>query len=210
MPRLSVAPTRSNLLKTKESLQLAKEGHELLDQKREVLLMELMQLIHQLQELENQVKQKSAEAFATLESALLSMGEESLQWAALSVLKEKNINLLHRSVMGVPVINIQLQKDALSGLQASLEGTSSGLDKARLKFEELAEVIAKWSELEISVWRLAAEIRKTQRRVNSLENIFIPGYEHTIKAIDEVLEEGDREEFIRKKKVKSVLKRKRN
>ncbi|MBD3182512.1 V-type ATP synthase subunit D, partial [Candidatus Poribacteria bacterium] len=59
------------------------------------------------------------------------------------------------------------------------------------------------------VWRLAAEIRKTQRRVNALENIFIPEYEETVKAIEEVLEENEREEFIRKKKVKSVLERKR-
>ena len=70
-------------------------------------------------------------------------------------------------------------------------------------------IIYKWSEVEISVWRLAAEIRKTQRRVNALENIFIPGYADTVKAIEDVLEESDREEFIRKKKVKSVLKRKR-
>jgi V/A-type H+-transporting ATPase subunit D len=209
MPKLSVAPTRSNLLKTKESLQLAEEGYELLDQKREVLLMELMQIVHQLRELESQVVEKSAAAFTALESALLSMGEEAVQWAALSVLKEKGISLLHRSVMGVPVVNMQLQKDPLGGFQASLEGIGPAMDEARRKFEELAEIISRWSEVEISVRRLAAEIRKTQRRVNALDNIFIPGYKHTIKAIDEVLEENDREEFIRKKKVKSVLKKKR-
>jgi V/A-type H+-transporting ATPase subunit D len=59
------------------------------------------------------------------------------------------------------------------------------------------------------VWRLANEIKKTQRRVNALENIFIPDYQQTVKAIEEVLEENDREEFIRKKKVKSVLTKKR-
>jgi vacuolar-type H+-ATPase subunit D/Vma8 len=59
MPKLEVAPTRSNLLKTRESLELAKEGYDLLEQKREVLLMELMQIVHDLRELERQVEEKS-------------------------------------------------------------------------------------------------------------------------------------------------------
>ena len=210
MPKLDVAPTRSNLLKSRESLQLAQEGYDLLEQKREVLLMELMQIVHDLRELERQMEEKSAEAFAALESALLSMGNEAVRWAALSVLKEQEITLLHRSVMGVPVATIQGVKDIAAGLQASPEGTGPALDEVRQKFNDLVSIMYEWSEVEASVWRLAAEIRKTQRRVNALENIFIPQYESTVKAIEEVLEESDREEFIRKKKVKSVLERKRN
>jgi len=209
MPKLKVAPTRSNLLKTKETLRLAKDGHDLLEQKREVLFIELMQIIHRLRELEDEMIQKSALAFTALESALLSMGRESVEWAALSALGERTISIIYRSVMGVPVVNLQETKETFSGLQASMDGTSSALDEASKRFEELIEVICKWSEIEISVWRLANEIKKTQRRVNALENIFIPDYQQTVKSIEEVLEENDREEFIRKKKVKSVLTRKR-
>ncbi len=209
MPKLEVAPTRSNLLKTKENLQMAKEGYDLLEQKREVLFMELMQIVHELRELERQVAEKSNAAFAALESALLSMGNEAVRWAALSVTDERDIGILPRSVMGVPIVTVQGAKEVTSALQASLEGTSFALDEAGRLFDELISIIYKWSEVEISVWRLAAEIRKTQRRVNALENIFIPQYEGTVKAIEEVLEESDREEFIRKKKVKLVLERKK-
>jgi V/A-type H+-transporting ATPase subunit D len=209
MPKLNVAPTRSNLLKTKETLRLAKDGHDLLEQKREVLFIELMQIIHRLRQLEEDMAEKSATAFNALESALLSMGHESMNWSALAVLGERNINLTHRSVMGVPVVNLQETKDSYMGLQSSMDGTSSALDEVRKKFEELVEVLYSWSEIEISVWRLANEIKKTQRRVNALENIFIPDYQGTIKAIEDVLEEGDREEFIRKKKVKSYISKKR-
>jgi V/A-type H+-transporting ATPase subunit D len=209
MPKLEVAPTRSNLLRARESLQQAQEGYDLLDQKREVLLMELMQMVHNLRELERQVEEKSAAAFDALESALLSMGNESVRWAALSVIGERGVSLLHRSVMGVPLVSVQEATAATVGLQASPEGTGPALDEARRRFEELVSVIYDWSEVEASVWKLASEIRKTQRRVNALENIFIPKYEETVKAIEEILEESDREEFIRKKKVKSVLKRQR-
>lgn len=210
MPKLEVAPTRSNLLKTRESLRLAQEGYDLLDQKREVLLMELMQIVHDLRELEREVEEKTEDAYAALESALLSMGSESVQWAALSAVGERDVTMLHRSVMGVPIVTLQGVETELSKLQASPVGTSPALDEARQHFAELVPLIYRWSEVEISVWRLAGEIRNTQRRVNALENIFIPQYENTVKAIEDVLEESDREEFIRKKKVKSVLERKRN
>ena len=210
MPKLEVAPTRSNLLKTRESLVLAREGYDLLEQKREVLLMELMQIVHDLRELERQVEEKSAHAFAALESALLSMGDEAVRWSALSVTDEQDVTLLPRSVMGIPVITLQAVEMASSALQTSPMGSSPALDEVRRCFGELLPIIYRWGEIEISVWRLAGEIRKTQRRVNALENIFIPEYENTVKAIEDVLEENDREEFIRKKKVKSVLKRKRD
>lgn len=209
MPRLTVAPTRSNLLKTKESLRLAKDGHDLLEQKREVLFIELMQIIHKLGQLEEEMAEKSQKAFNALESAILSMGHESVNWASLAVLGERTMNITYRSVMGVPVINLQEIKETYMGLQSGMAGTDSALDEARKKFEELVEVLYSWSETEISVWRLANEIKKTQRRVNALENIFIPDYKHTIKAIEDVLEESDREEFIRKKKVKVFIGRKR-
>ena len=104
-----------------------------------------------------------------------------------------------------------LVADAIDDEGINILKTCAEVDiKTGLKEEELVSIIYKWSEVEVSVWRLAAEIRKTQRRVNALENIFIPEYEGTVKAIEEILEESDREEFIRKKKVKSVLRRKRN
>jgi len=209
MPKLKIAPTRSNLLKTKYALTLAQDGHDLLEQKREVLFIELMQIIHRLRDLEEEMAKKSALAFSALESAILSMGQEAVEWSALSVLGERTVEIIHRSVMGVPVVNLKEVKESFFGLQASMVGTNPALDEARKRFEELIEVICTWSEVEISVWRLANEIKKTQRRVNALENIFIPEYKQTVKAIDEVLEEGDREEFIRKKKVKSFLAKKR-
>ncbi len=207
MPRLKLAPTRSNLLKTKENLRLAKDGYDLLDQKREVLLIELMQIVHDLHSLEEEMIEKSAKAFEALESAIIYSGDETVKWSALSVTKERNMNLLYRSVMGVPVVTIQGEEEIIRP-QASMDGTNSALDEACRKFEELVSVIHRWSEVEISVWRLASEIKKTQRRVNALENIFIPEFQSTVKAIEEVLEESDREEFIRKKKVKTFLKKK--
>lgn len=203
MPKLKVAPTRSNLLETKESLELSEEGYELLDQKREVLLMELMDLVHNLRELQEEAHEKFASAYEALESAVISMGKEEVERASLASEETVDIDLIYRSVMGValPQIQATFPDDELP-LWTGLDNTTSSLDEARLRFWELMQLIFEWGEIEIAIWRLTSEIRKTQRRVNALENIFIPEYEETIKFIEETLEENEREEFFRKKKVK--------
>ena len=61
------------------------------------------------------------------------------------------------------------------------------------------------SELVTSVWRLAKELRKTQRRVNALQYIFIPDYEETVTFIESALEEREREEIFRLKMLKTKI-----
>jgi V/A-type H+-transporting ATPase subunit D len=58
------------------------------------------------------------------------------------------------------------------------------------------------AEVENSVYKLAVEIKKTQKRANALENIQIPKYQDIVKYIQDALEEKDREDFFRLKVVK--------
>jgi len=58
------------------------------------------------------------------------------------------------------------------------------------------------AEIEASVYKLATEIKRTQKRANALQNIQIPKYEDMVKNISEVLEEKEREDFFRLKVLK--------
>jgi len=69
---------------------------------------------------------------------------------------------------------------------------------------DVVDILAQLAETVASVWRLAMELRKTQRRVNALEYVFIPQYEATVQFITAVLEEQDREAFVFAKKVKAL------
>ena len=62
------------------------------------------------------------------------------------------------------------------------------------------------AQIENSAFKLAVEIKKTQKRANALEKIQIPRYTREIKFIQEVLEEKEREDFFRLKKVKAKKK----
>lgn len=202
MAQPRVAPTRSNLLKIREALKLASEGHDILDKKREVLTIELMHLAHDAVEQQNAVWGHLAEAYKTLETARLSMGRERLEWAALSVNKTIEVSILPRSIMGVVIPSVE-SHGAPPAIPYGLGNTTVALDEAAARYREVLTEIPELAETMTGVWRLALELQKTQRRVNALEYIFIPQYEETIAFIESSLEEREREEIFRMKRIKS-------
>jgi V/A-type H+/Na+-transporting ATPase subunit D len=201
MPRTNIPPTRSNLLRIKHELQFARNGYEILDRKREVLTTELIHLAHDAQELQDRVWNLLAVAYRALERAKLTMGREHVEWAALSVNKTVEVALRFRGVMGVPIPQIQSEGEP-PAMSYSLGDTTAALDEASVAFRQALNQIPELSELMASVWRLAGELRKTQRRVNALQYIFIPNYIETLNFIEASLEEREREETFRLKLLK--------
>lgn len=202
MTRLRVAPTRSNLLRIRESLQFAREGHEILDKKREVLTTELMHVAHDAATVQAQVWDLLAEAYQALEMARLAMGRERLEWTALAVNETVEVEITPHSVMGVVVPSVEAHGEPPE-VSYGLGDTSVVLDDAVIRFRRVLEQIPTLAELMTTVLRLASELQKTQRRVNALQHIFIPQYEETVAHIESVLEEREREETFRLKRLKS-------
>jgi V/A-type H+-transporting ATPase subunit D len=202
MPRLPIAPTRSNLLRIRDALDLAQEGYEILDKKREVLTTELVHVAHDAALLQERVWAMSARAYRALESARLSMGRERLEWAALSVNETVEARVKPRSVMGVVIPSVEAH-GAPPDMPYGLGNTTVALDDAAAAFRQVITEIPPFSELMSTVWRLALELQKTQRRVNALQYIFIPQYRETITYIESALEEREREEIFRLKRLKS-------
>ena len=108
-----------------------------------------------------------------------------------------------RSVMGVELPTLSLQTTSPLGIYYDLESTNGTLDVAYLKFNEVKTLTVELTEVETSVIRLAEAIQKTQKRANALGNVQIPQRQKTIKSIDEVLGEREREEFSRLKVIKA-------
>jgi len=202
MARLRIAPTHSNLLRMREALELAREGYEILDKKREVLTTELMHVAHDAAVLQERVWKLLAEAYRALEMARLSMGRERLEWAALSVNETVEVEVRPHSVMGVVIPSIEAH-GAPPEMPYGLGDTTVELDEAVARFRGVLAEIPVLSEMMTSVWRLARELQKTQRRVNALQYIFIPQYEETVAFIESALEEREREETFRLKRIKS-------
>ncbi len=206
MPTEQTVPTRTNLLRAKQDLALATEGHRLLDQKREVLILELLQLLTRLREQARGTRTLLDRGYMLLDEAELSMGAAGIEDATLGPARGPEIGALERSVMGVAVPRLSVLRAAESP-GGGTEGTSPEFDEGVEAMRKAVPELVKWAELHLAVFRLGAEVKKTQRRVNALGEVFIPETRERIARITSALEEAEREEFFRRKRVKSKLRR---
>ncbi len=188
-------------MQVKNSLELSRLGYDLMDRKRNILIREMMSLIDDAKDLQNQIDTTFRQAYAALQKANLEMGITLVQDIASTVPLEDSIRIKTRSVMGTEIPLVESDVRAPRPTYSYMSGKYS-LDEARAAFEKVKTLSIELSMIENSAIRLAANIKKTQKRANALENITIPRYEGLVKSITEALEEKDREEFTRLKVIK--------
>jgi V/A-type H+-transporting ATPase subunit D len=197
-----MAPTRGNLVKLQKSMEQAQSGHDLLEQKRQVLMMELVKHIDAARNIQRDVSTIFEKAYRALQIANVSLGIDTVEDIAHSVPLTEKIVVRLRSVMGVEIPDIDRIDVALKP-SYSFHGSESSMDDAYLSFRKVLQLLLDLAEVETSVYRLAVQIRKTHRRVNALEKVVIPTNKAEAIFINSVLEEGDREDFVRMKMAKA-------
>ena len=197
-----VAPTKSNLIKAKSSLVLSKKGYELLDKKRNILIKEMMVIVDKAKSMHNDIYKILAEAYEKLKKANLTLGVKNVEDISQGVPDDEYYEILLKSVMGVDIPTIKYKEDNLVPAYG-FYSSNAYLDEARQMFKEVKSKIYELAEVENSAFKLAIEIEKTQKRTNALQYVQIPKYKEQVKYIQEVLEEKEREDFFRLKRLKS-------
>jgi V/A-type H+-transporting ATPase subunit D len=201
MARELTAPTKSNLIRVKERLATALEGYELLEQKRELLVMELMQQVEQVKLLERDLDARVATAYPALKRMLIAVGRERADRLSRDIhyrfeLEEKRVNA---AGMTLPGLDIRVPA---AQLKYSPANSFAECDETVLEFFQLLKICTELAAVRTIAWRLARELRKTQRRVNALEKMVIPGARETRAYIEAALEERDRDSFFTSKLLK--------
>lgn len=196
-------PTKGNLMLAKNSLALARQGYDLMDKKRNVLLKELMALIDEAKDIQEQIDSTFTKAYACLQRANIEHGISKVQELAYTVPIEESIRIQTRSIMGTEIPLVRYDEKQ-NNLTYSFSSTRESIDMAREAFREVKNLTIKLSMVENSAYRLAGNIKKTQKRANALKNITIPMYTELVQNINNALEEKEREEFTRLKVIKSM------
>ncbi|MDR3353763.1 MAG: V-type ATP synthase subunit D [Synergistaceae bacterium] len=204
-----LAPTRGNLVKLKKSIAQAQSGHDLLEQKRQVLMMELVRHIEEAKTLQGDIAVVFGDAYAALQRANVSLGIDEVEDIAHSVPMLSGIVVRLRSVMGVEIPDID-EIDHSIKPSYSFSGSTGSMDEAYHAFRNVLIALLKLAEVETCVYRLAIQIRKTHRRVNALEKVVIPKSREELVFIQSVLEEGEREDFVRMKIAKANRQKKQS
>ena len=201
MAREQIAPTKSNLLRVKERLNIAREGYDLLEQKREILVSELMRKTEQVKILERELDKRVETAYPCLKRMLVRTGREHAKVLVQNVsyqfdLKEKQV-----VCAGIKFPSLEVDIPSVE-LKYSLMNSFAECDETVIEFFELLKICTELAAIRTIAWRLAREVRRTQRRVNALEKMVIPVASETKTYIESVLEERERDAFFTSKLLK--------
>ena len=172
-----------------------------MDKKRNILIRELMELIDQASDIQKEIDQTFREAYQALQKANIQMGIHEVEAFSETVSIEESIQIKRRSVMGTEIPRVEYEKGNRKPA-FEFSGTRMSLDEAKEKFERVKELTIRLAQIENSAYRLATNIKKTQKRANALQNITIPRFESLTREIQNALEEKEREEFTRLKVIK--------
>jgi len=195
------------LLKLKQRVSLAQRGHDLLREKMDALIIEFFEILRKIGEARASALKQLSLAHRALSICSAIMGTIETRQASKEARRELEVEVSTHHVMGIVVPTLEVEKVERSVLDRgySLHTTSSVLDDASSEFEKALGLLVKLAELEESARAIARELEKTKRRVNALEYILIPRLRAALKFIAMRLDEMERENFSRLKRIKAML-----
>jgi len=206
----NVAATKIELLKFKRSSQVAEMVQKILDDKRKVLLKNIEEMIDQATQARGGIWEPLQDVYQSVNEAYLSLGTGTVNSVAESAPAVMEVEVHTKRVVDVKIPAITVTEKDIEALPYGFADTNSSIDRAAKQIKSLLPDICKAAEFENSILSLAKALEKTQKLLNALQNIIIPQYQEKIRFIIATLEERDREEFAKLKKVKAAIERRKN
>ena len=206
--RLQVNPTRMELTRLKKKLTTATRGHKLLKDKRDELMRLFLERVRENRKLRMEVEEGIRAANQNFMLARAGMQDAVLNTALLCPKQKVSLECAVENVMSVEVPKFTFhtrtpeQGDLFS---YGFAFTSGDLDDAVESLAAVFPAMLKLAESEKSCQLMAAEIEKTRRRVNALEDQMIPQLQETIRYITMKLDENERSTQVRLMKVKDMM-----
>ncbi|MFW6458832.1 MAG: V-type ATP synthase subunit D [Halodesulfurarchaeum sp.] len=200
-----VKPTRKNLMQIEDRIELSERGHDTLEKKRDGLIMEFMDILDQAQNVRADLEETYDRAQDRINLARAMEGDVAVRGAAAALKEHPEISTQSKNIMGVVVPQIESTKvrKSLDQRGYGVLGTSARIDEVADAYEALLEQIILAAEVETAMKELLEEIETTKRRVNALEFKLLPELNQGKEYIEQKLEEQEREEIFRMKKIKA-------
>jgi len=207
----NVTATKIELIKIRRSLQVSTMVHKILDDKREVLLKKIDEMIEEANKTRSDIWSPLSDIYSAVYDSYMSLGTSTLESISDSTPGIMEVNVNVRRIVDVKIPTLQIKtKEGGQDLSYGFSETNVYVDKASKQIKNMLPQICKAAEYENAIFSLAKELEKTQKLINALEFVIIPQYQNAISFIKGTLEEREREEFVRLKKVKVVLDKKKN
>ncbi|MDO4594325.1 MAG: V-type ATP synthase subunit D [Tissierellia bacterium] len=204
-----IAATKSNLIAIKDKLDLMNQGYDILDKKRKVLFQLYLEKIKQRDEFRKEVSDTIDNVFKKIRNSEILLGREKIKEISQTIPEDNSLKLVYKTLMQTKIPIVEFEKSKLS-LSYSFNSTNSVFDETVYELSEVKEKIFKLAEYDTAIYNLNREMKKVEKKVNSLSKVQIPKYERVLKEISSQIEEKEREEFSKTKIVKNNKLKKEN
>ncbi len=206
-----VNPTRMELIRKNAQIRLAEQGRDLLREKMDALIQEFFRIMQSVSRSREELEISADLAARALMIAQAVDDPVTLRSASFATKRQLLLDITGKNIMGIPVPIIEKKTVSLSVLERgySIIGVSGRIDEVAERYEAELDLIIGLAEIETALRRLGEEIQMNRRRVNALEQVLIPELKQQAKYIKITIEEREREDLFRLKKVKRMLERKK-
>ena len=200
---LTISPTRSELLELRRRRSLASKGYLLLKKKQDVLIQEFFKIVKEYQNKRKELIDLLKETYKNLSLSISYTGIFVFRSLAYSTQQHFDISIEQKVIMGTEIPIIQL-KNLGKELDHVYDNSPLVADSMR-RFHTLFEKMIELANMEQVIRSKSEEIKRIRRRVNSLEQIQLPRFDAAIGHIQFVLDEQERDSFVRLKMIKRRL-----
>ena len=191
-------------IKLKKQIKLAKSGYSLLKKKRDGLILEFFEILKRAKSLREELVIEYRIALEKINIARTLEGDLKVKSIAMAIKEIPDVKLTTKNIMGVKVPKIESSEIKKAFMERGYGiYNSSAIDEAASAYEKVVEKIILAAEVETSMRKLLNEIEKTKRRVNALEFVVIPNLDKVKSFIQLRLEEMERENIFRMKRIKA-------
>ena len=201
----NVTATKIELFRYKRSNQVASMVQKILDDKRKVLLKNIEEMISEAQKTRGGIWEPLQEIYESVNESYLSLGVATVDSVAQSTPAVMEVQSDVKRVVDVTIPVLTVTEKDTKSIPYGFADTNASIDRGAKLIKDLLPKICKAAEYENSIFSLAKALEKTQKLLNALENVIIPQYKQRVRFILATLEEREREEFARLKKVKASM-----
>jgi len=209
--RINVFPSRMALTTMKSRMKGAQKGHSLLKKKADALQMRFRSILKKIIETKQLMGEVMKEAAFSLAEAKFTVGNDFNAMVLQNVGRAQiKVRTKKDNVAGVNLPMFESYQDGSDSYEfAGLARGGQQLAKLKKNYAKAVQLLVDLASLQTSFITLDEVIKITNRRVNALEYVVIPRFERTLAYISSELDENEREEFYRLKKVQEKKKKDR-
>jgi len=204
----SVHPTRLELIRLRHRKAMADGIVDILKKEVDALTLNLLELVKKITPLRGKMYTTLREAFTLFVEAQMTSGSKRIEEASL-VAQPIDFKISEEQKKGLlglmfPVFQL-IEGNQILGPRFNPLDTPANLDESSSKIKDTLYDIVKLAEIQESIKILLEIIATKKRQMNRLQFKILPELEATIRYIELILEETERQDAIRVR----VLQRKR-